>query len=733
MKNFIIKIVVLTAILFNSTMSFTADQISPAQETAARNELKKRGLDEDAVRQRLAAKGVDMYNINPGNPQQMLEAQVALDEVLQELESEKIGMPPMPSLTASAIDTLKEDDKKAISKQSEEVSDAIDDGASLEEAVAETLSDDQTDQLPKSNIYGQEVFRTQSIKLYRQSKDVKAPDSYVLGVGDVIAISIWGSSEDSQIYEINDDGYIKPAGIPRIYLKGIKYGEAQELLKKRFRSYYNFGPNQFEMSLNFSRTINISVVGEVYNFGSFNIPAINTAFNALVAAGGPNNIGSVRKIQLMRAGQQPRTIDIYKYLMDPSVSETFYLEENDIINVPVVEKLVNISGAVKRPFTYELLENENLSTLIVYARGFKDNAMKRNIQIVRYENDKQVVLDINWAEIESQRGDFKLLPGDRVTVKQIPDSFNNFVTLQGAVDINGTYSIAEGDRVSDVLKKVKVDEDALLSLSYIKRINDDNKSISYIKVNLENAINEINSVDNILLQKRDAIVIMRKGLFVDKATISINGAVRESKSIDFDYNKSLRISDLLFLSGGLRDDATGFAYIKRQDPINPKQTQYLKIDLTAIQNDINSNENVYLEARDVVEVKSKREFTDEQFVNVGGFVRSPGQIRYDETLTIEDALLLSGGLRYEAAGNKIDIYRLNIDDKNATKVIVANVQVDENLKIVGENIRLEPFDEIVVRRAPNFQLQQNVVLTGYVLYPGKYALFNNRQLLIGLM
>lgn len=694
-------------------------------EARARQELNARGLDEDQVRARLEERGIDVYSIDTNNPVEMLKAQKALEDVLAELESEKLVANVGQRQIVS--DTLKEKDKKIIAKKSEEVSEAVEDGSSLEEAVSETLTEDQTRKLPKSNIYGQEVFRSQSIKLYRQSKDVKPPNSYVLGVGDIIALSIWGASEESQIFEINADGYIKPAGMSRIYLKGINYLEAKDLLRKKFQGFYNFKDNQFEISLNFSRTINVSVVGEVFNFGSFNIPAINTAFNALVAAGGPNNIGSVRKIQLMRAGQQPQTIDIYKYLINPAVGNDFYLQENDIINVPVAEKLVTISGAIKRPFTYELLSNENLSKLIEYARGLKPNARKKNIQIIRYQNDEEIIIDVNWTDLQSKRMDYTLLPGDRVIVDAISSAYDNFVSISGAVENGGKFSYSEGDRITDLLDRLEIVDGALLGLSYLKRLNEDQKTISYVKVNIEEALKNPNSDSNIILQKGDNLVIMKKGAFVDESTVAIRGSVRNETSFKYDYSQSLRVSDALFMAGGLRLDATDFAFVRRVDPTNPKESQYIKVDLAAIEKDVNSSENIYLQAKDVITVNSKQDFTDAHFVSVEGFVRNPGKFIYNKSLSIEDVLTMSGGLRYEAYRNNIDIYRVDINDDNNTKTVAASVKVDENLKVIGNDFALKPFDEIVVRKAPEFELQKIVQVTGDVMFPGRYALIKDNE------
>jgi len=664
MKNILIVFFLLMSV------SYSYAQVGNAEQRA-RQELKKRGLDEEEVRKRLAEKGVDLDNIDVNNAAQVLKAEKSLQEVMKEIEADKAtkgdGTTQNPSTT---IDNLDDESKKVIAKQSEEVSEAIDEGATLEEAVSETLIDNQEKKTNTAKFYGQEIFRSQSLKLYRQSKDVKPPDSYVLGVNDVIGVSIWGNSEESLLFEINEEGYIKPNGIPRIYLKGITYGGAKKLLKARLGNYYNFGPNQFEVTLNFSRTINVSVVGNVFNFGSFNIPAINTAFNALVAAGGPNDIGSVRKIQLIRAGDPIRTIDMYKYLQNPEIEKDYFLQENDYIFVPVAEKLVTVSGAVRKPFKYELLTNENLKDLFIYAQGLKPNAIQSNIQIFRYENDEEKIIDVNWREMSSKNRDFTLLPGDRVVVNQIQKRYNNYVTIGGAVEVEGRYAYENGDRIAEVIEKAKLVEGALLELSYIRRLNDDRKTISYIPLNIQKALDAPLSEDNILLKPEDRITVFRRSTFIDQSNFTVNGAVRNETTMTYDYDKTIRISDAIFLAGGLTEVATDFAYIRRKDKDNPKQINYIRVNLAEVNNDINSKSNLLLEPNDVLTVYSELEFVESQFVSISGEIKRPGSFTYDE---------------------------------------------------------LAPFDEIIVRRAPEYETQKRVSITGEVVYPGQYVILSDNE------
>ncbi len=697
-------------------------------ETRAREELLNRGLDENEVRQRLIEKGINISNLDPNDPSSMLKAQQAMEEVLQEIESSSIGN---DQKQFSKNDTLKKE--KIIAKNTEEIAESVKEGSSIEEAVSETLTDASTNNLRKSKIYGQEIFRTQSIKLYRQSKDIKPPQTYVLGAGDIIGISIWGNSEFSQIYTINKDGYIKPRGMPRLYLKGIKYGKAKHLLQKQFHRFYSFMDNEFEVSLNFSRTINVNIVGEVFNFGSFNIPAINNAFNALVAAGGPTDIGSVRNIQLIRPGQQNKKIDIYKYLMDPSIANDFYIEENDIIYVPVAEKLIEISGAINKPFIYELLPNENLRELIKYAGGLKPNAIKKNIQILRYENDEQKIIDLNWSDYETSGRNFTLMSGDKVIINIIPTPYENIVKVTGAIEIPGIYAFKNGERISSLLKKLQFKDAALLELSYLKRLNDDKKTVSYIKINLKNVIDNPGSIDDIILQKGDILVIFDKGKFKDASQIVVAGAVRSPDTLAFDTKQSLRVSDALFMCGGLRQDASNFGYIKRKNPDNPKSNQYIKLNLSNIQNNLNDKDNIILNEGDYIYINSWNEFTDSLYIQVSGLVRNPRKILYDPSLDIETALLLSGGLRYGADNTKIDLFRMEISPNKESKIIEANIKIDKDGHIIDNNLPLMPYDEIVVRKAPNFDPPQNIIVNGSVKYPGKYTLIKKSERLSNII
>lgn len=724
-------------ILFFLWMALFTAQWTYAQnitEAAARAELEKRGYDADRFKAEMIKKGVNPDAINPDNPADVARAKKAAEEVMAMLDAEKRNGTTQPSSTTTGKTTTPEskpDDIRSVDKlenispQATEIQKAVKDGATIEEAVAEKIQENAKNKLPRADTYGQHIFRDKSLKLFRTSEDAKPTKSYVLGPGDKVAISIWGPTRENFAVEIEKDGYIQPTNMPRFYIGGLTIAKAEELLASRMRNYYYFQKENFELTVTTARTLNVNIVGEVFTNGTFNISAVNTAFNALVAAGGPTDLGSVRKIQLLRAGKKPVTIDVYQYLQNPVISQDYYLAENDFINVPVADKKITIQGAVNRPFKYELIENETLTDLIRYAGGLTADALKSNIQVRRIESDSIRIIDVNLYELEKNKSLFKLYNGDVVTINVINTLIKNEASISGAVENPGKYAITQNDKLSDLINKGKLLDHAITDIAYLKRYNDDYKTIRYEFVNIHNILSDPSSTANLELQRGDELIISSKADFSDTYTVKVNGAVRKPVNFALDNGKNLKVSDALFFAGGPREDAMqAFAFIFRKKEADVKSYEYISFNLKNVLEHPGSADDISLEPGDSLMIYSRNNYADQSFIHVDGAVRKPGDFIYSPSLTFKDVLLLAGGLRQEAALDKIDIYRLDFSNNNATQVLAAKLSVDENLNLknAGGNFQLQPFDQIFVRTAPKFELQRNIKVMGEVNYPGTYAL-----------
>ena len=488
-------------------------------------------------------------------------------------------------------------------------------------------------------IFGHSFFKNNNIKFYDKANQLKAPDNYILGVGDNLSIAIWGYSDYNETFTIDDDGAINPKLVGRVYLNGLTFKNAKALIASKFSRVYDLTNSQIDVTLTYSRIITVNIVGEVNNPGAFTIPAINTAFNALVTVGGIRPIGSVRKIYLKRAGQTIKTLDVYEYLMNPDSKQDFFLENNDYLFVSTSERVVKISGQVKRPLGYELIGKENLESIIKYAGGFDAGAYRNSIQVKRFLNDKEIIIDVNYDSLMISKQDFILLDGDEIMVRKIQQKYINFVDLIGPVKLPGQYEIKSGDKISDIIKRAEgVLFDVFDSRAYVIRVNDD-MSKKYIPFSLKDVLNNPASPDNIKLQNFDIIKIFSKTYFKDEFTFTVMGAVR-----------------------------------------------------------------------------------------------SPGDYLYGEGITLKDALYLAGKLKKEAARTRIEISRAIDFDVSSKKffpirTLVKTVQVGNDLTIdkASEDFIIQPYDQVLVRTDPDFELQKNIVLQGEIMYPGVYPLLSKDE------
>ena len=813
------KIYLLLSLLLLSLTALPAQNVPEQLRQQARQEIQKRGLNEQEVRQRLLARGIDIDNMNV---EQLHAAQ-------QQIEQAKAqGKQEAQQAAETAGQRAVENTARDISQEeARDIQQKVEEGASVQEAISEELQEkaQENEPEPPVRIYGQEIFRNKTLEVYRASSDIKPPDSYILGAGDVINISIFGTTQADLQFEIEDDGFIRPTNMPRVYLKGITYGQSKTLLRQRFRQAYRFRDEQFAVSINAARTMTINIFGEVENQGSFTLSAINTAFNALVAAGGPTDIGSVRNIRLIRNGRE-RYLDVYAFMQEPALQYEFFLENNDILFVPVAERVVRIQGAVQRPMRYELVEEEQLLQLIDFAGGLPANAYTDLIQVRRFENNEERLIDVPLQELLDSGGDFPLRNGDVVVIKTIPGQAENRVSIDGAVELPGEYALVEGLRLSDLLQRGQLEEEAKLDVAFLFRRQLDN-SLELVQVNLQEILNAPGSAADLPLRKRDRLLVFTQERYVDTYEVSVNGAVRNPMTQEyeeglrvsdlvylgggleenaarygfikrinpanrtevdyirvdlvaavqnpdqapdvplnpqdelviytqeryselftvqvtgavrqtgsFDYSEGLRLTDLLFLAGGPNIQATNFAYLIRKDPTQPSDLEYIRVDLAALLADSTSAGNLLIQPLDELRVLNKNTFIDQSTVRVSGAVRNAGEFPFDSTLTINKVLTLAGGLELQAASNRIDVFRLQIDENEPTRTLMETITIDKDgllLDETGTNFQLEPFDQVVVRAVPEFEFQQSVILEGEVRYPGTYALLNDNERLSDLV
>ena len=688
-----------------------AQQVNPE---AIAQEFEAKGVDEEEVKRRLIAEGFNPDNVDINNPDELLAIQAASDRIVAEIQAENLA-----ENSSTELDTVPPEIRPEIIPV-------------IENEIIDELPEDIVETLPKARIYGQHLYREGAIKFYEKSTYIKPGPNYILGPGDKITVAIWGRSEETLNQEIDPSGFVKFSRIPRIYLGGLSLTDAKEIVKSRLQNHYLFDDNSFEITVTATRDINVSISGDVYRPGTYNISALNSAVNALAAAGGPTDIGSVRNIQLLKANGTVLTVDLYEFLNNPRVGSNYQLDDNDFIIVPVAKKVIGIIGAVNRPFKYELLPNENLGNLVDFAGGLKEYALRKNIAISRFENDGKIIINEDLTE-GGNGSSLELKNGDIVEISNIESVVNNNILVQGGVENAGEFAWISNMRLSDLAGKMILKEDAILDIAYLLKLNDDRTTVSYRIVNIQAAIENPRSAENILLGPGDRLIIRTKSEFAVKNSFEIKGAVRKEGTYDLDSDSELKISDAVFLSGGLNENATNFAYIIRKPP-GQLSPEYIALDIKNAIDNPASDDNVNLAPNDVIQVYDQFSYYDEAFVSIKGSVRTPREFQYDPSLTLKDVILQAGGLTLEAARNRVDIFRLEFQNKNKTRTLVANISLDENLDAVdGNDFELRPFDQIIVRSAPEFELQRQVFIRGEVTYPGPFYLVDDNSTIVDVI
>ncbi len=712
------------------TSGITTAQTKEAIEQQARSIIQSKGLDENEVKARLLQRGIDIENVTP---EQLIQLQPQIEAVISEMEAEK---------KAAGSNTPPENAAPATTPLSVEIVPGAPAGQtpagvaapSVDEAAAEQLAQKNQLSLPPTEIFGHHLFRAKDVAIYRTTNEVKPPDTYILSTGDELTISVFGVSQFDSKFTINKEGYISPANMPKIFLKGVNLGQARALLRSRFGNFYRFAPEQFVLNLTTARTISVNIFGEAYNIGSFTVSAVNNAFNALVAAGGPTELGTVRNIKLIR-GRDTKVIDLYQFINNPSTQFDFGLENNDIIHIPVAERIVSIQGAIRRPFKYELIPGENLVQLLDYAGGLTADAYREVVQVSRYADDKQVQIDVNLSDLLANKQNFELKNGDAVIIRAIPTDIENTATIEGKVNLPGKYALTETPRISDLLKKGELRPESRMDVAFLLRENP-NGTKRLIQINPATLLANPGAADDLLLAPKDILTVYAQSRFTDNTSISVRGAVREPiTAYPFASDSSITLERAITLAGGLSPDATGLGYIMRTNPNNTKEKNYLPVNVNAALADPAGPANVVLQPFDEIVTLSAPAYTDVADVSIVGAVRVPGKFQYSPSLTLKDALILAGGMKLEAARNRVDVYRVVITPNQPSRTLAISVEVDNNYNITGGggNFVIQPFDEIVVRTVPDFELQEFVELNGEVLYPGRYALISENERLSELI
>ena len=650
----------------------------PTQEEARRMayaEAQRQGVDPAELEARLQARGINTAALTMSD---IPRVQPIIEEEIAKMKAEQANTNTVPEIVPEPLENKAE-----------------------EKPVVVTETPTKTIVAPgpstTSEVFGKHIFTNGSLSLYEVSKDYIPNDAYVLGPGDVVTVSIFGRSQADLQFTIKPDGFIEPANLPKIYLKGISLGEAREAVRRRFQNFYQFEKGQFALTLTTSRTLTIQITGAVAQPGSYTLSAYNTAFNALIAAGGPTDLGTIREIEVINGGNVKK-LDVYDYLFNPQSQSDFYLQNNDILYVPFTGDLVEIEGAVKQEGVFEIKEDETFEDLLHYAGGYLGNALENEIQLVRKNKEGSFVKEYSGDALTS----LLFEDGDKVIIATQTSDKKDYVRVDGWVDYPGVYGIRDYPSVKDVLAKVGLRDETRMDVAYITRLRTDGTTelISFSPSLI------MEGEGNLVLQAEDVIQILDKRNYVDRSTVRVTGEVRQGGEYTIDSN--VTIPALIDLSNGLtREAKRDAAYVFRVFPNG--ETEVISVAL--------DDQSFTFQDRDELRILSEKTFYDGAVISVSGEVKIPLEMPYDKSITLREAVELAGGLTFAADSARLIVYRMDFTGMNIGKV----EEISLDLQTQGDFV-FEPFDALVVRRKFGFEFQEYVTIRGEVAYPGRYAI-----------
>ncbi len=600
-------------------------------------------------------------------------------------------------------------------------------------------------EIPDSlKIFGMEMFSMFS-RTFEPTFNIPTPQDYTLGPGDQVVIDVWGAAELNYRLMVNSEGVVNIDNLGPIYLNGLSIEDAEErIIRQLSRIHSGLRPDNpdeatifAQVSLGNVRSIMVAVMGEVTQPATYTVTSLSTVFNALYFAGGPNDNGSLRSIDVIRGQEIVATLDMYDFLIHGDQSDNIRLKDQDIIKVNPYVNRVHVWGETKRIGFFETIEGETLDDLIDYAGGFTETAYRQRLVLHRNTPTQRSVTDVLYPD----GGDLEIQNGDKLRVGTIIERYENRVTIEGAVYRPGEYELTPGMTLYELVQKADgPSDDAFMSRGIIYRLMDD-LSMQTLSFDIRDLVMNPEGND-ITLKREDRVFISSLFDMREEYTINVTGSVNDGG--EFEYAEDMTVEEAIFKAGGFRESAAEYRVeVARRVTGEGEQLRADRIaEIYRFSVDENlqfrpEDQDFTLKPFDQVFVRPRPNYQPQQTVEIEGEVQYPGTyVLENRNARLSDLIEWAGGLSDYAFPEGASLIRditdehledVEVLDTLATETAEGTTQVgirlSEALQTPGSqsNIILRPGDVIRVPKA-----LETVRVVGEVLYPVSVR-YENRQ------
>ena len=523
--------------------------------------------------------------------------------------------------------------------------------------------------------YGRALF-SRDVSTFAPTDDAPVPESYRLGVGDQLVVQLFGKENEQLNLQIGRSGDVTFPKLGAITLSGLTFDDARDLINTRVEQQL-IGVDAI-VSMGRLRAINVFMAGEVSVPGAYSVSAMTTVTQALFQAGGVTDIGSLRNIQVRRAGSVVATFDTYDLLMRGDVSDDIRLQSGDVVFVPPYSGVIDMEGELKRPMVYELAGSETMGDVLAMAGSFTRDAYPALSILTRQSDSLGLPQAITIDLSDASQLSLPAQDGDTIKVPKVGNLVANSVSLKGAVTRPGSYGWVPGMRVSDLIGNARRDlsRDADLGLGMIVRQKNTRLDIEVIAFDLASVIASPNADTDPALQEFDEVLVFslvtadltdadadadasRQALLVPVIeklssqarqgepvqTVSVSGAVRAPGT--YPLVEGATVQTLISAAGGLTDSA--FLEAAELRRLNNRLGGEVAADYRDVNLAIASGRDLTLASRDHLTVRDIPDWSPTDSIILEGEVRFPGEYRIRKGETLSDVIDRAGGFTEEAS------------------------------------------------------------------------------------
>ena len=587
------------------------------------------------------------------------------------------------------------------------------------------LEEEEEDNEPKP--FGYDVFANAPFT-FAPTMDIAVPEGYIIGAGDTIKIQMFGKENEEHELEVNRQGEVVLPNLGPFSVAGLTYTEVKRYFSAEIKKKV-LGVDVV-VSLSDLRSMRIFVAGDAFKPGPYVMSALSSVTHAIFAAGGINDIGSLRNIQVKRAGKLVTTLDLYDLLIYGDSSNDIMLKSGDVVFIAPVGERVTVAGEVKRPAIYELASNDNFDTVVKMAGGLLPSAYPTATVVERF-NQRNIRTIVNVDLTNKQQLAKTVQGGDVVKVLKTSEQYDDSVTVIGAVTRPGKYQWQEGHKISNLLPSIHAYmlDDADLNYSLIIREKDIGRNIEVLQFSLFKALSDTNSEDNLTLQPHDRVLVFSindRNATADTSLDLLAMTQEELLEIEKEKAKEQYKERMFWLEYGEEEPLEEFDELDESLKLAEKSMEELtggtyeeEVDLKDI--GIFSRQKLLTP---VIKKLQHQAASGEplQLIEVVGAVKYPGIYPLAINSQVNDLVAASGGLLESAFLDRAEITRNEVINNKARK---STLSINLHGALAGENghnIAIQSKDRLNIHVIPAWQENHIVELRGEFLFPGKYTI-----------